>query len=694
MKTHLVIMWTILLSVVSEAGLPGSAEFPTLVAGVSQIVSPGTPGPIYPTDPAWVAIAGGDADTSFPATFAMARAYGLGRVLALGHDGLIEHLELLDNRQFILNAVAWLDAFARKRVSCTSGHGEWANASNLGGLRTELDARAYDFQAAPFPLTNTFLQGLGVLIVGDAWGSFSSDEVEAVRAFVADGGGLLLLGLGWSWEPYHPGTTIEDYPMMKLAAPFGIRWLRPAISDATDQLDGSPIFHVFYPGVEEVSLAGAIGVLDRIHGQHPLDLPILLETDPVERLRYVHAHQTLQVITQELPGGDSQRAEIYGFLKRMVTANPDYFRKSPAFDYSAFPQMARARERVFRTWIDTLPLDAGVKLDIASLTGLSGRYLDIWNSFGVWVLDNNSLDAVQLDFLYNCLSMISPSLHDLRAISVNDFLGNARTPMPLNGLAHEVNIFGVRMNQAPENSFPDDVSSSIIPIFCGAAVHEINHVVDVYAVGWSATSALANRRKDLIESAGTDHMNYLRSMIPDGFFKNAPQEFFASMANEWFTDSEKTLRLGLLRFDQGRLDPVNQALFFAEVYSQGGEISYFFKMDPSGNLFRTSVPLRRDGRGRINGMKVGGMCYSFDLDADGDVTSWNGAPMLSVSKLTNAVLVASPTPASDYLLQYKSDLSAETSWTSLASVPAITNATFLFTNSTSGNSGFFRLLKP
>jgi hypothetical protein len=680
--------------ILSENGLTATADFSNLLAGVSRIVSPGTPGPVYPTETAWVPIVGGDDDASFPATFAMARTHGLGRVVAMGHDNVIQHLELLDNRTFTLNVVGWLDVSDRKRVSCASGHGEWVNDSNLGGLKSELNARGYGFEVAAYPLNSTSLQEVSVLIVGDAWQDFSENEIEAVRAYVVSGGGLLLIGTGWSWEPYHPGTTIEDYPMMKLARPYGLRWLKSSVSDPTDQLDGSPIFRVFYPNVEPVSLAAAFGVLDQVHAQHPLDLPIFLETNAVERVRYVHAHQTLQVVTQEMPDGDPQRVAIYDFIKKTATIYPNYFRKSPAFDYRAFPQMARVRERVFRTWIDTLRLDAGINAEIAFLTGLSGRYLDIWKTFGVWVLDNNSLDAAQLDFLHNCLSLIPASLHDLRAISVNDFLGNASTPMPLAGLAHDVNIFGVRMNQWPENSFPDDVSPSIIPIFCGAAVHEINHVVDVYTVGWSSTSVLANRRKNLIDAAGTNHMNYLRSMIPDGFFKNAPQEFFASLANEWFTDSEKTLQLGLLRFDRGLINPINQALFFADVFSLGGSSTWFYRLDQNGNLLRETVPLRRDTNGHIQGMRLGGMEYSFSLKPNGDVTSWKAAPSLTISLITSEAVVSYPSQATNYMLQFRADFSATSSWASVLNVESASGQILTLTNPATGPSGFYRLYRP
>jgi hypothetical protein len=65
---------------------------------------------------------------------------------------------------------------------------------------------------------------------------------------VSDGHGLLMAGLGWSWP-----HEIATYPMMRLAAAFEIAWLRDTISDQTNQLNGSPVFHTFYPAIGSAS---------------------------------------------------------------------------------------------------------------------------------------------------------------------------------------------------------------------------------------------------------------------------------------------------------------------------------------------------------------------------------------------------------------------------------------------------------
>jgi hypothetical protein len=111
-------------------------------------------------------------------------------------------------------------------------------------------------------------------------------------------------------------------------------------------------------------------------------------------------------------------------------------------------------------------------------------------------------------------------------------------------------------------------------------------------------------------------------MFPDCTFVSAPQEFFASISNQWFADSEKTVELGLVRFDAGYLDPINQALFFAEVYSLGGDSTFSYHITPAGNISRQTVPLSRDEHGHINELVMGGLRYSFERDEAGNVVAY------------------------------------------------------------------------
>jgi hypothetical protein len=77
--------------------------------------------------------------------------------------------------------------------------------------------------------------------------------------------------------------------------------------------------------------------------------------------------------------------------------------------------------------------------------------------------------------------------------------------------------------------------------------------------------------------------------------------------------------LDLVRWNTGYRHPINQFLFFAEVYSQGGNTVPFYTMDRQGHLSRTDIPVHRDGYGHICALTVDGNTHHFLLNSAGDV---------------------------------------------------------------------------
>lgn len=589
-------------------------NYSNLVQGVGLVYSCGLPGPIYGYDDAWKGVVSGDDDTSLPSTFVVARTFVSGRVVAFGHDGIVSALGAYDNKQLMLNVVAWLDVLGLKNVAYTSGHSEWVNAGNLGDLQTELVSRGYAFGSIPAPITSATLSGKSVLIVGNAWSDFSSAEISAVESFAAAGGGVLLFGLGWSW-----GGDIENYPMTRMAAPYSVRWLREIIKDPTNNVGDSPLFHVFYPDAKGTSLADAKAYLQSAHAAHPANLPSALEANPAFRANYLSAHASVMMPTRELSADHPQRQEVYDFCRTQTTNWPNYFAKTNEFDRATQSAMSRAHERLTRTWVDAVPLTAAVKAEIKARYGSYGRYADLWDRFSIHVMDGHRLNTNQRNVMYNYFDLVSPSLHNLRAISVEDFIGTNPPVLSLVGQAGQVNIFGVDVGGYTENQFPAEVAPKIVDGYSIVLAHEANHVVDAFYVASHPT--LKARKEALIAAAGWPATNYLRSMFWDGFFATAPQEFFASIANQWFADSERTFELGHTRFANGCVHPINQAVFFADVYSQGFDHTYFYTLDTAGNWTRTTAPLLRDGNGHVTGVSGPSAACFFTVNTAGDVTA-------------------------------------------------------------------------
>ena len=596
-----------------------------VLEGVESIVALGVPGPLWALNPMPVPIVAGDDDTTpFPSIVAMVSGLGEGRVVAVGHEGFFtnEALDLLDNKQFGLNIVDWLNEPLNKcNILVLSGRGEWFGGSNFNYFKAELENRGYDVIRYSGTITPTVLSNISVVIIGNIWGEISDSEIATLKEFVDKGGGLFLIGLGWSWLAYR--GPLNEYPMNRIAEPYGIRWIDGYIEDPTDEYDGHPIFHTFYPNITIQTLYQAFSYIENVTGDHPSDLPDVLQTNETLRRNYINAHLLIATATSwgaEPDMSSPRRYEIYSFYRDLINTYPHYFKKNVVYDPDDESAIAWIRERIYRSLIDALPLTEERKSEIASIINLTGKYLDIWNDFTVLILDNSKLGDNELNFIYNFLSLLPKGIHNMRAISVADYLGEVSPYVPLDGLEGDVNIFGVSIGSYSENPFPDDVPLEYIDGFCVVVIHEINHVVDSYYIQNNET--LRNRRDELIERAGYYHLNYLRSMLPDGYFLNAPQEFFASISNQWFTNSCKTIELGLVRFDNGYKDPINQALFFADVYSMGKNFTYFYYTDTQGNIFRQKIPVIRDELGRIIGLVIGDYLYSFTLDQTGNVIDY------------------------------------------------------------------------
>jgi hypothetical protein len=172
--------------------------------------------------------------------FAASREFQGGRILAFGHDDALGVSS--NNRESLKESFNWLVKSGPRTVALTAGHCEWM-PRKLGQkakiLRQALDDWGYSMSVIPGRLTDGSFENIGVLVVGNAWTDFNQSEIEAVRNFVSNGGGLLVVGLGWSWRDYsitnHDSCSIQqnapvslnalnEYPMNKLLEPYGIRW--------------------------------------------------------------------------------------------------------------------------------------------------------------------------------------------------------------------------------------------------------------------------------------------------------------------------------------------------------------------------------------------------------------------------------------------------------------------------------------
>ncbi len=630
MKTYPFLFFCIaLLSCNSALG----QNYSNLTTGLSNVWTSGLPSSLFPYNDSAIPIVTGNANTaSYPAIFALASVTGLGRAVGLAHESVLGNNDIpqYDNTNFALNIFNWLDQNNTNQVVIASGHGEWLNYNNATTLRTSLQNNGYTVGNLSGTISAAALAGKGVLMIGNGWGNYTAAEKTAIQTYVQNGGGLLMLGLGWSWVAYNSGG-ISAYPMNQIGESFGLHWTTTNISDPTNQAGGQPIFNTFYPNSATLStVAGACTQLNTITAAYPATLPDVLQNDVSLRTTYITANLFLKETVSALPSDNPLRQDVFECYQSLINAYPAYFKKGVVYNPNTQNNFAWIRERIQRTYADALPLTPALRVQIANTLGLTGRYFDIWSNFGVLIADNSALDNNQKEYLFSLYAAVPPALHNLRLMSFADELGTPPTasfgaiPTFLTGIDASINSFSNTIGTYPENQFPNEVPPGIADVFCSAAPHEVNHIVDAFYI--EGNTQLKARKTQLISQAGNDNMNYLRSTVASGFFTANPQEFIASIANEYFVDSKKALDLALIRFNAGRSEPLNQFLYYVNLYSLNSSHTRFYTSDSNCNFSYRQVGIGRDANSRVNSICYNNVQYNFTLDpATGNTTGYTTA---------------------------------------------------------------------
>lgn len=185
------------------------------LTGINSIATAGIPGPLAVYGDHAFALVAGKQDDRTLLPVAVAADWNKGRVVAIGHGGMIGGDALNDagTQAFVQRAIKWLSHDSEKlRV------GVLDNARMIDLLaKASIDASALE--------GNWFehLDQFTVLVI-DSHDLTDAATREHVAKFVKDGGGLLTAGLGWGWLQLNPGKTIQQHPGNLLLNEAGIAW--------------------------------------------------------------------------------------------------------------------------------------------------------------------------------------------------------------------------------------------------------------------------------------------------------------------------------------------------------------------------------------------------------------------------------------------------------------------------------------
>uniref|UniRef100_A0A8D3DR19 Peptidase M60 domain-containing protein n=1 Tax=Scophthalmus maximus TaxID=52904 RepID=A0A8D3DR19_SCOMX len=139
-------------------------------------------------------------------TFLAGAYYGQGRVIVISHEGFIGSEPMA---QFWNNAIHWLDEGRRGVIGVLPDHA--MKVLSESGLQCE---------------KTNFRKDLSVFVCT----AYSSDHMEEIQNFVAEGGGLLIGGHAWYWAQTHCGQNpLKDFAGNKILNKMGVSLLGSTI---------------------------------------------------------------------------------------------------------------------------------------------------------------------------------------------------------------------------------------------------------------------------------------------------------------------------------------------------------------------------------------------------------------------------------------------------------------------------------
>ena len=165
--------------------------------------------------------------------FAAARDYGAGHVLVYAQDGLTRDDEVrvpgADNLTFAENALRWLGRDetppgCEATTTIVLWEGTFVRASQMTAVRRFVDRRGWRFVVTSPVTLDADLACASALWYLSDWEpppGFATTHVPRIERFVREGGGLLVGGLGWSYEQQGPDAP---YAADQLGAAFGFRF--------------------------------------------------------------------------------------------------------------------------------------------------------------------------------------------------------------------------------------------------------------------------------------------------------------------------------------------------------------------------------------------------------------------------------------------------------------------------------------
>ena len=414
--------------------------------------------------------------------------------------------------------------------------------------------------------------------------------------------------------------------------------------------------------------------------EHPQELGAALKQDDALRTELIGLHHGMYRLCQGFLNTPAARNPVRDWYVKHIAENSQWLKHGKHDDKAQpyVPSLAYQTWTLLMLLHDGDPDATAHRQFVAETIGFQGRLKDILIEFGTLIIENGRATSNQQETLYSYLSQIpKPLLGDrsvnaiTEVITIGEYLGPRLDVLNAGG----VNIFANESGKpkSMENPFPKDFKPQDNDYFGVVLAHELNHRVDAtrfvavpkynqkywhhmqkicgadvkfkgstgIGVDWDATKKhfaeskmwdgddknwnkfwadywLTGPGKSKTFNVCRNETTYTPPRYGIPFFLETRQESIASLANQYFTDSEHMLQFALDRFKRGSPGCLDEWLLMADVYSMDGPTTYLYRHENgSVHLARSEAKLTRNAQGHIKSITVGQKTYDFTLDANG-----------------------------------------------------------------------------
>jgi hypothetical protein len=516
--------------------------------------------------------------------------------------------------------------------------------------------------------------------------SLAYNSHPRVVDFDQDGRLDLLLGVNWGTVSLYLNSESREEP--SLSASRLLQWsdgknlnIRELNGDDTTpelaDLDGDGVLDLISGGkngrlffMRGVGFPSRVESFQELLAQHAKNLGKVLRDDPAVRRQVFGSLASLQA---DLAGGlipRSSREQLFQKLAPLVKQYPGLLGRSKV-DLESGSHLPLLAGQYWVVLLESLPDSISNRKRVADALDFQAGYRRLLVDLGVLFIDNNTATPEHLAAMHQLMMAMPRAVWDVETITVAGWLGPAIKTQKIRSRSG-INIFDLPLGR-PENSFAGDAPRpGVTDVYMICLAHELAHNM-LDTVGRRTRPELFERKfEGLAQAAGPQVIyrspksrgidfaatkkNFQRLGVWDGedaswneawvsyfkgkknfdraytrgnvqFFLNAPQEAFATLANQYFADSQLMLEFCKVRWDAGHRSNINQFLLIADYLSEGTNKVKFYVMRPGGDLTVAPVQLTRDPQGRVTQVQSGKSTAHFEYREGSLVTGFQLEPV-------------------------------------------------------------------